>query len=169
MEARMISSLATRLAPARRITAKAAAFGGLGLAVLLVSTAAQAQFYDYGYGYGRGPYYGDDDYPGPGGDYPGPRSGYPNRPPPRADISPRATLSLADIRQHAEQHGLRLIATPRRKGRIYLAEAEDTRGLRHRLVFDAYEGRLLENTVLNSKNPPTEKPMQSGEPSRPHP
>lgn len=166
----MISSLATRLAPARRITGKAAAFGGLGLLMLLVGTAAQAQYFDYGYGYGRGPYYEDYDYPGPGGDYQGPRGGYANRPPPpRADISPRAALSLADIRQHAEQHGLRLIATPRRKGRIYLAEAEDARGLRHRLVFDAYEGRLIENTVLSSKIPSTEKPVQNGEPSRPHP
>jgi hypothetical protein len=37
---------------------------------------------------------------------------------------------------------------PRRKDRIYLAEAEDAHGLPHRLVFDAYEGNVIEDTKL---------------------
>jgi hypothetical protein len=138
----MISSLEARLASAWRAHRRMAALAGFGLAAALastvsVSTQAHAQYYDgpdrfYGYGYGY-------DYDGPG-----PEMLRPDRP---------TEVPLATIRQRVAQRGMHLIATPRRKGRIYLAEAEDARGIRHRLVFDAMEGRLVEDTVLGPKVP----------------
>jgi len=110
------------------------------LVALLVLTPARAQYYDW-----REDFYGDPR--GPPGFY------YPERSQPRAEAPNSATLSLADVRQRVAQRGMHLIATPRRKGRIYLAEAEDAHGIRHRLVFDAFEGRLIENTVLGPKSP----------------
>jgi len=44
--------------------------------------------------------------------------------------------------------GYKLIAKPRHTGNIFLAWAEDNQANRRRLVFDATDGRLLENTVL---------------------
>jgi hypothetical protein len=164
---RLTSLLISRLGSACRIGGRAAGYGGLALAVLLPCMPAQAQYY----GWGAGPNYEESDYPGPGPrDYypgPGPRGGYGGPGGYRDEpSSPPATLSLADIRQRIEQRGLRLIATPRRKGRIYLAAAEDARGVRHRLVFDAYEGRLIENTVIGSKGSPAEKPAPNSEAGR---
>lgn len=51
----------------------------------------------------------------------------------------------AEIRHRASLLGLRLIATPRRNGHVYIAFGEDTHGLLHHLAFDAREGRLIEN------------------------
>jgi hypothetical protein len=163
MVTRMTSSPKSLLARPWRIGARAACVSGLVTAALLACAPAQAQYYNWG----DGSYFGDGDYPEPGPhDYPGPRDYL--EPGPRAGYlgpggyrdepsSPRPRLSLTDIRQRAEQRGLHLIATPRRKGRIYLAAAEDGRGVRHRLVFDAYEGQLLENTIIGSKGPSTER------------
>jgi hypothetical protein len=55
-------------------------------------------------------------------------------------------LPLAEICRRIALMGFHLIAVPRHKDRIYLAEAEDVHGLRHRLVFDAYQGNIIENT-----------------------
>lgn len=60
-------------------------------------------------------------------------------------------IPLAEIRRHVAVMGFHLIATPRHKDRIYLAETEDAHGLRHRIVFDAYDGRIIENTKLGPK------------------
>jgi hypothetical protein len=138
----MFSSLEPSFASAWRASRRMVALAGLGLAAALastvsVSTQAHAQYYDgpdrfYGYGYGY-------NY-----DRPGPEMLRPDRP---------AEVPLAAIRQRVAQRGMHLIATPRRKGRIYLAEAEDAGGIRHRLVFDALEGRLIEDTVLGPKAP----------------
>jgi hypothetical protein len=164
---RLISSLIRRLGFARRIGGRAAACGALALAVLLPCVPAQAQYYR---GWGDGPYE-EGDYPGPGPrDYypgPGPRGGYEGPGGYRDEpSSPPALVSLSDIRQRIEQRGLRLIAAPRRKGRIYLAAAEDARGARHRLVFDAYDGRLIENTLIGSKSSPADKPAPDSETGR---
>jgi hypothetical protein len=107
---------------------RSAILTGLCIATFLAVSPACAQ---YGWR-DRDYYYGDRDYP----DYPD----YPG-------------MSLADIRQKVADRGMHLIATPRRKGRIFLAEAEDAHGIRHRLVFDAFVGRLIENTVLGPKTP----------------
>jgi hypothetical protein len=105
---------------------RSALLTGLCIATFLAASPACAQ---YGW---RDYYYGDRDYPD-----------YPDNP----------GMSLADVRQKVADRGMHLIATPRRKGRIYLAEVEDAHGIRHRLVFDAFAGRLIENTVLGPKTP----------------
>jgi hypothetical protein len=139
----MISSPRQRPTAAPRARTKRATLALLSFAALIVAGSARAQYYDW-----REDYYG---YPGPPGfyrDFPGRRFG-----PDREDQPSAAALSLAQIRDLVSRRGLRLIATPRRKGRIYLAESEDAHGIRHRLVFDAIDGRLIENTVLGPKRP----------------
>jgi hypothetical protein len=54
-------------------------------------------------------------------------------------------VSIAEMRRSAEAQGLRLLGTPHRQGRVYVAFAEDGRGLVHHLTFDAYEGALIDN------------------------
>lgn len=114
---------------------------GLGIAVTLPPSAAEAQYFPFPWQY---PYY--DGYPPP-------------VPPGRVaaeEAAPRivgshtsyGVVPLAEIRRRVALFGFHLIAMPRRKDRIYLAEAEDVHGLRHRLVFDAYEGTIIENTKL---------------------
>jgi hypothetical protein len=128
----MNSSIEAGFASVWRTCAKTVALAGLGFAAGLASTPAQAQYYE------RPNRFYDEDYGIPGPEV----------------ISPeRAAIPLAALRELVAQRRLHLIATPRRKGRIYLAEAEDAHGLRHRLVFDVYEGRLLEDTVLGPKAP----------------
>lgn len=138
----MNSQFATGASPARRARAKALLAAGLGLTVL-TAWPAQAQYY--------GPdryYYPDYDMPPPGPDVYGP--GAPGGPEGPEGLS---GIPLSAIRQLVQMRGLRLIAAPRRKGRIYLAETEDGHGIRHRLVFDAYQGRVIEDTVLGPKRP----------------
>jgi hypothetical protein len=138
----------------------------LGLAVLmpiLMPMAAEAQFYARGWGgygsygpyggYGGGPYgyYGPDDegpeYGGPSYGYGEPASGpVPNdRRPPQKDAD---VISLDAIQRKIHAAGFKLIAPPRHKGNIYLAEVEDAKSIRHRLVYDAHDGHLIENTSL---------------------
>jgi hypothetical protein len=116
---------------------------------LSFATGAMAQYdpEDYGYGmprfnpYGRSPYDYDEGGPGPG---------YRGRPE-RAGVVPVAVLE-----RRIRSAGFRLIAPPRHKGNIYLAEVEDRNEIRHRLVYDAYSGELLENTPLGPvKKKPT--------------
>ncbi len=57
-------------------------------------------------------------------------------------------LPLSEIRRRVATLGFHLVAVPRYKDRIYLAEAEDVHGLMHRLVFDAHAGNIIENTKL---------------------
>ena len=130
---------------------KKVALFGLGLAVLVPATA-DAQFYGRywgGYlGYGPGWAYGPPErYEGPR-PYPYPEAygdrdeqGYP--PPP--EYRRTGILPPTAIQRRVASEGLRLIAPPRHNGRVYLAEAEDQHGKRHRLVFDAYDGRLIQN------------------------
>ena len=133
----------SRLEPPRahRRPGQAALSAGLGLAAFLAASLAlspaQAQ---YGW---------RDDFYGPPEPY---YRGYPDYPT-YPDRAAPPGMSLAEVRQKVAERGLRLIATPRRKGRIYLAETEDAHGIRHRLVFDAIVGRLIENTVLGPKTP----------------
>ncbi|MGO9007914.1 MAG: hypothetical protein ACLQIQ_17595 [Beijerinckiaceae bacterium] len=133
----MIFSFDARFPPARHACRKTAALAGVGLAAVfaavLAYAPAQAQYYERPDRFS----YGDYDIPGADVIYPERLAGIP----------------LGAIRQLAALRGLHLIATPRRKGRIYLAETEDARGIRHRLVVDAYEGHLLEDTVLGPKGP----------------
>jgi hypothetical protein len=133
----MNSSIEARFAPAWRVCATMAASAGVGLAAVfaagLASTPAQAQYFE------RPDRFYYEDY-----GVPGPEVIYPEGP---------AAIPLAAVRELVAQRHLHLIATPRRKGRIYLVEAEDARGMRHRLVFDVYEGRLIEDTVLGPKAP----------------
>jgi hypothetical protein len=68
-----------------------------------------------------------------------------------AEEGANAIVPLAEIRRHVAVLGFHLIAKPRHKDRIYLAEAEDAHGLRHRIVFDAYDGKVIENTNLGLK------------------
>lgn len=139
----MISSPEQRPIAAPRARTRAATLALLSLAAMLVAGSARAQYYDW-----REDYYGG---------YPGPRDFYRDMPErrfgPEGDDQPSSALSLAQIRELVSRRGLHLVATPRRKGRIYLAESEDAHGIRHRLVFDALDGRLIENTVLGPKRP----------------
>jgi hypothetical protein len=140
----MISSSPQRPIAVSRARTKTITLALLTFAALLVAGSARAQYYDW-----REDYYGG---------YPGPRDYYRDFPerrlgPERDDYPSSAALSLAQIRDLVSKRGLHLIATPRRKGRIYLAESEDAHGIRHRLVFDAIDGRLIENTVLGPKRP----------------
>jgi len=167
----------------------------LGAAVL-IPLAAQAQFYGGGWrGYGPyGPYYGgyggggyddpDDEEPG----YPGPRYGYggpangslPNGSAPndRRPVQKDADIiSLDVIQRKIQTAGFKLIAPPRHKGNIYLAEVEDSKSIRHRLVYDAHDGHLIENTSLGPvkklKLQPDEpkespKPDRSGDANAPY-
>jgi hypothetical protein len=64
-------------------------------------------------------------------------------------------VPLETIQKQVRAAGYRLIATPRHDGKIYLAEAEDNDALRHRLVYDALDGHIIENTVLG----PAKKPV----------
>jgi hypothetical protein len=112
----------------------------LALAALLPGAAAEAQ-YAPPWAY---PYY--DGYPPPMP--PGPvAAGEGLAQPSRTDES-YGVLPVAEIRRRVALLGFHLIAVPRHNDRIYLAEAEDAHGLTHRLVFDAYEGNIIENTKL---------------------
>ncbi|HKH81226.1 MAG TPA: hypothetical protein VKA03_06405 [Methylovirgula sp.] len=113
---------------------------GLGL-VALPLPAAEAQYYPLPWQY---PYY--DGYPPPVP--PGGVAADENVPRVVGPDTSYGVLPLAEIRRRVALLGFHLIATPRHKGRIYLAEAEDAHGLPHRLVFDAYEGTIIENTKL---------------------
>jgi len=57
------------------------------------------------------------------------------------------------IEKKVRSAGYRLIAAPRHNGEIYLAEVEDNKSNRRRLVYDAFDGRLIENTVLGPAKP----------------
>lgn len=153
-----------RAAPSRNRTGAGVAFFGsatlLGLILALPSPAAKAQDYPAPWQY---PYY--DGYPPP---LPprgiAPDENGPSGPPPRdaareenffehgqRDKFHGDLVPLAEIRRRVALLGFHLIATPRHKDRIYLAEAEDAHGLRHRIVFDAYEGNIIENTKLATR------------------
>jgi hypothetical protein len=136
----------------KRAGPKAALFGfslllGLGIAATLPRRAAQAQYFPAPWSY---PYY--DGYPPP---LP-PGTVVPSRRIAAGESGPRVVGSdasygvvpLAEIRRRVALLGFHLIAMPRHKDRIYLAEAEDAHGLPHRLVFDAYEGNVVEDTKL---------------------
>ncbi len=109
----MIFSFDARFPPARHACRKTAALAGVGLAAVfaavLAYAPAQAQYYERPDRFS----YGDYDIPGADVIYPERLAGIP----------------LGAIRQLAALRGLHLIATPRRKGRIYLAETEDARGI----------------------------------------
>jgi hypothetical protein len=143
-----------RIAAARkRAGPKAALFRvslviGLGVAATLPMRAAQAQYFPAPWSY---PYY--DGYPPP---LPPGAVTQPQRRMAAGESGPRVVGSdmsygvvpLAEIRRRVALLGFHLIASPRHKDRIYLAEAEDAHGLPHRLVFDAYEGNVIEDTKL---------------------
>lgn len=113
----------------------------LGIAILPMPVA-EAQYVPAPWSY---PYY--DGYPPP---MPPGRVARGEMPPPAAGRPDEtdAVLPLAEIRRRVAALGFHLIAVPRRKDHIYLAEAEDVHGLMHRLVFDAYRGNIIENTKL---------------------
>ena len=114
-------------APSRRQVAAAA----FGFAVFLSQSPAQAQFYG-----GWGPY------------------PFPMLPMPPPVMYPRATqpryqpIPPGTIRRMVANMGLRLVAEPRQKGHIYLAETEDSHGQRRRVVLDAYNGTVVQNVPL---------------------
>jgi len=60
---------------------------------------------------------------------------------------------LARIDQRLRQLGLRQIAAPRRKDRIYIIAATERNGRRHRVIFDASNGALMENRPLGNASP----------------
>ncbi len=59
--------------------------------------------------------------------------------------------------------GLRLVAAPRQKGHIYLAETEDPHGQRRRLVFDAYNGTVVQNVPLGHGPKPVKQIQAFGD------
>lgn len=69
---------------------------------------------------------------------------------------PRHPVSLAEMRHKASGFGLRLLGTPHREGRVFVAFGEDSRGILHHLAFDAYEGTLVENETTSIKAKTTE-------------
>jgi hypothetical protein len=123
-----------RNSPWRRRAAGAA----FGFAAMIFQTPVQAQFYG-----GWGPYY---PLPVPA---PAPRYAYPEEEQPGDPPIPPAT-----IRKWVSEMGLRLVAAPRKKGRIYLAETEDPQGQRRRVVFDAFDGTIIQNVPLGARPKP---------------
>jgi hypothetical protein len=67
--------------------------------------------------------------------YPGPSSG---------------VLPRAEIVRRAAATGLQPIAPPRRMEEVYVVVAKEKSGRLHRLVFDAYEGDLIDHILLKS-------------------
>ncbi|QAY94323.1 hypothetical protein CWB41_00020 [Methylovirgula ligni] len=86
------------------------------------------------------------------------RGDYP--PDDRGDYSEPRGVSVVDVRRHVAKLGLHLVAKPRKKDEIYLAEASDPSGTLHRLVFDAESGHLIQNTPL----PPRKKKIAAAKP-----
>jgi hypothetical protein len=165
---------------------------GLGVALCL-PIPAEAQYYGRGWGgYGGGPYapyggYGGPYDDGPYADYDpdmGPRyRGGPSydgsapayRRPNQANEASQPgksnIISAELIERKIKAAGFRLVAAPRHKGDIYLAEVEDKNAVRRRLVYDAHDGHLLENTSLGpvkKLNPQSddEKPSKPTKPDR---
>jgi hypothetical protein len=130
-----------------RTSQSALALAG-GLLVIALSIApAWAQYWGppWAYPYYRGHYRGEyPPPPGPPGDE-GPMGAPPGYYAP--------SFTATDVRRRVARLGLHLVAKPKRKDDIYLAEAEDPNGVDYRLVFDAKRGRLIENTKL----PPRKK------------
>ncbi|QXX74632.1 hypothetical protein [Methylovirgula sp. HY1] len=120
-------------------------FLALGLTVSLPVTCAQAQFF-------RGWGWQADDGPPP---IPprdvGRPPGYWRGPPPETIYPAYSAVPVDEIRRRASRVGLHLLATPHRKGDVYIAFGEDAHGLLHRLVFDAHEGRLVKNDTVDIK------------------
>ncbi len=114
---------------------------------------AYPYYHEYRGGYPSPPGAPGDEGPMPGADYPGSDSGY---------EAPRS-FTAADVRRRVARLGLHLVAKPRRKDNIYLAEAEDPNGVAHRLVFDAEGGRLIENTKLPSRKTPAHRSPEVGQ------
>jgi hypothetical protein len=129
---------------ASRTLSSSAALAGFVLALLIMSSAnAQYGPPPWAYPYYRDYHGGYPPPPGPPGD-----EGPPGNPDyPDGYEAPRS-FTTADIRRRVTRLGLHLVAKPRRKDNIFLAEAEDPNGVAHRMVFDADSGRLLENTKL---------------------
>ena len=133
-----------RCRPGRRL-AVAAALGAtylLALALASAVTPAEAQWWL--------PPWANPNYRG---DYPPPDD--------RDDYSEPRGVSVVDVRRHVAKLGLHLVAKPRRKDEIYLAEAADPNGTLHRLVFDAESGHLIQNTPL----PPRKKKVAAAKPA----
>ena len=123
----------------------------IGAALMLLAFPVQAQYVlpPWAYQY----YHGD--YPPP----PGPPGNEGPMYVPPGYYPPNFTVS--EIRRRVARLGLHLVAKPKRKDNIYLAEAEDPNGVAHRLVFDAEAGRLIENTTL----PPRKKKVAAEKPA----
>jgi hypothetical protein len=160
----------------------------LGLAVLmpiLMPAAAEAQYYARGWG-GYGPYgpyggyeggpYSGDRYYDPDDEGPGYRErrygyGGPANAPATNDRRPAQkdadVISLDAIQRKIHAAGFKLIAPPRHKGNIYLAEVEDAKSIRHRLVYDAHDGHLIENTSLGPVKKLNIQPDEPKEPPKP--
>lgn len=84
-----------------------------------------------------------------------------NSPPPAPYASPLPTplrVSVADMRRKANAAGLRLVGTPHREGRVYIAFGEDSHGLLHHLTFDALDGTLTENEPTSLAVKPVARP-----------
>ena len=126
----------------KRRTAAAAAALGASLVFASAAMPAEAQWWLPPW---ANPYYRGD-YPPP----PGERDGY-----------SAPGVSVVEVRRHVAKLGLHLVAKPRRKDEIYLAEASDPSGTLHRLVFDAESGHLIQNTPL----PPRKKKVAAAKPS----
>ncbi len=75
--------------------------------------------------------------------------------------APRS-FTVADVRRRVARLGLHLVAKPRRKDNIFLAEAEDANGIAHRMVFDADSGHLIENTKLPPRKNATHESAPEG-------
>ena len=141
----------------RTLRASKHASSAAGAIVLMLSGAmfpaapAQAQYGPppWAYQYYHGDY---PPPPGPPGDE-GPLAGPPGYYAP--------SFTVADIRRRVARLGLHLVAKPKRRDNIYLAEAEDPNGVAYRLVFDAEAGRLIQNTKL----PPLKKKIAAGKPA----
>jgi hypothetical protein len=153
------------LAGSHTLSSRAARRGVLALAGSLLTTftilPANAQYGPPPWAY---PYYHDyhggyPPPPGPPGDEGPPGPDYPDG----GYEAPRS-FTVADVRRRVTRLGLHLVAKPRRKDNIFLAEAEDPNGVAHRMVFDADSGRLIENTKLPPrKSAPHSSAPQAGQ------
>lgn len=109
-------------------------------------------------------------YDGPSGP-PSAQHGGPSSSPPAQGQGGAGPVSLDMIQGRIKAAGYRLVAPPRQKGNIYLAEVEDSKSVRHRLVYDANDGHLIQNTPLGPvKKPggplPSEESKAPKEPER---
>jgi hypothetical protein len=131
--------------------------GSLLTALTILPASAQYGPPPWAYPYYHDYHGGYPSPPGPPGDEGSPGPDYPD-----SGYEAPPNFTVADVRRRVTRLGLHLVAKPRRKDNIFLAEAEDANGIAHRIVFDAGSGHLIENTKLPPRRNTAHKAAPEG-------